>query len=105
MSVPLTPALALQFGWSLIPTGRDKKPAFSLLPKNEKDKPTWKPYQTRQATPEEFSKWQRAKPAGWAIATSAFRGRITLDFDGEPGRVLMEKWGIRPHRRTGSGGF
>ena len=37
--------------------------------------------------------------------TGKLAGIVVVDFDGEQGRRLMEKWGINPHVRTGSGGF
>jgi hypothetical protein len=30
---------------------------------------------------------------------------VTFDFDGNKGRQLAETWNVRPHRRTGNGGF
>ena len=86
-----SPEAARRLGLSLVPTSLDKLPYFALLPKKEDGKATWKPFQSRLATDEEFTKWQRAKPAGWAIATGALSGRITFDFDGESGRALIDR--------------
>jgi hypothetical protein len=44
-------------------------------------------------------------PAGWAVITGQISGIVTLDFDGEAGRDLILQLNLRPHRRTGSGGF
>jgi putative DNA primase/helicase len=90
----VTPSAALKAGWSIIPTGADKKPII-----------TWKPLQTRQPTDVEFQKWCKLNPAAWAIVTGAASRRIALDFDGEQGRKTLELLGLRPHRRTPSGGF
>ena len=80
---------------SIIPCGPDKKPVI----------PTWKPYQTQRPTDEEFSAWSRLNPAMWAIVTGALSHRITLDFDGAPGRETLERLALKPHRMTPSGGF
>jgi hypothetical protein len=37
--------------------------------------------------------------------TGALSAHVVADFDGHQGTELMKKWGIVPHRRTGSGGF
>src|ERR1017187_9845250 len=95
MSAAISPATALSFGWSIIPTGPNKKPLVSK----------WKPYQARQATDAEIRLWTRSQPAGWAVVTGAISGRITLDFDGEAGRRTLEQVGLQPHRRTPSGGY
>ena len=91
----MTAAAALQAGWSIIPTDRDKRPII----------PAWKPYQTRYPNAAEFSAWSRLKPATWAVVTGALSGRLTLDFDGNPGRETLERLGLKPHRQTPSGGF
>lgn len=94
-STGVTPAEALALGWSIIPTGRNKKPLIQ----------SWKPYQQRPPTVVELADWIAAKPSTWAIVTGAASKRITLDFDGEIGRLTLEKLGIGPHRRTPSGGY
>jgi hypothetical protein len=91
----MTPSAALQAGWSIIPTGRDKRPLIT----------SWKPFQTRLPTDAEVSTWSRMNPSTWAIVTGSISHRITLDFDGEPGRRTLERLGLKPHRRTPSGGF
>lgn len=105
MTKALTPAIALELGWSLIPTGLDKRPYFDLLPKKSDGKGTWKPFQKRPPTADELRSWLRANSPGFAIVTGALSGIVTFDFDGESGRKLAASWQIRPHRRTGSGGL
>jgi hypothetical protein len=41
----------------------------------------------------------------WAVVTGSLAGIVVADFDGEQGRTLMQRWNLRPHIRTGSGGF
>jgi P4 family phage/plasmid primase-like protien len=101
----LTPLEGFELGWSLIPCGTDKKPAFDLLRREPDGKRSWKPYQTERASAEEFLRWLEANPPAFAIVTGAVSRRIAIDFDGEQGRALANAWGARPHRRTGSGGF
>jgi predicted P-loop ATPase len=102
---PFTPADAIARGWSIIPVNLNKKPYWDLLPKGPDGKPIWKPFQTRLTTPDELASWIRANPPAFAIATGAFSHVVTFDFDGDKGVELAQKWGIRPHRRTGSGGL
>jgi putative DNA primase/helicase len=94
-SETLSPAAALELGLSIIPCGPDKKPLL----------PAWKPFQSRRPTEQEISAWERLNPATWAMITGAVSRRITLDFDGEPGRRILETLNLKPHRRTPSGGF
>jgi len=70
----LTPEAAVALGWSIIPTGRDKKPIIK----------SWKPFQCRRPTLKELLAWQALRPASWAMVTGAISNRITLDFDGAP---------------------
>jgi uncharacterized protein (DUF927 family) len=90
----VTPAWALEQGWSILPCGPNKKPIVK-----------WERYQNERATAQTLSEWERKKPATWAVVTGAISGRIALDFDGENGRRLMTRLGIKPHRATPSGGF
>lgn len=91
----ITPEAALQCGWSIIPTGPDKRPLVT----------SWKPYQMRRPTEEELQAWIGRNPPAWAVVTGAISGRVTLDFDGDDGRRTMERLGLDPHRSTPSGGF
>ena len=90
-----TPEWAIEQGWSILPCGMNKRPMIR----------SWKPFQTRRATKEELAAWRRLNPPAWAVVTGKVSGRITLDFDGEAGRLTMEGLNIKPHRRTPSGGF
>jgi uncharacterized protein (DUF927 family) len=92
-------------GYSIIPTRLDKKPNWNLLPKDADGKATWKPYQERKPHADEMERWDKASPPAYSIVTGRLSGVVTLDFDGEPGRELARQWGIRPHRKTGSGGL
>lgn len=42
---------------------------------------------------------------GLAVVTGAVSGLVVLDFDGAQGAELLQRLGLRPHVRTGSGGF
>ena len=90
-----TPLDLLDRGCSIIPVLATKKPAL----------PSWKQYQTVRPTTDELQQWQASKPAAYAFITGAISGRVTFDFDGDKGVELAERWGIRPHRKTGSGGL
>jgi hypothetical protein len=89
----MTPAAALQAGWSIIPTGRDKRPLLT----------SWKEY--RPPTAAEFSRWSKLDPPTWALVTGAVSHRITLDFDGKTGTETMRKLGIEPRRRSPADGY
>jgi hypothetical protein len=91
----LTPDQAFKLGWAIIPANKNKRPILTA----------WKEFQSRAPTPEEFSAWQKLKPAGWALITGTVNGRVTLDFDGEQGQQLLIQLGIEAHRSTPSGGF
>jgi hypothetical protein len=85
---------ALNRGQSVIPMKWDKRPLVE-----------WKEYQTRQTTAQEVMSWNRSLNGaigGWARVTGEMAGIIVLDDDtGE----WMKKLGLRPHVRTGSGGY
>jgi hypothetical protein len=49
--------------------------------------------------------WDKASPPAYGIVTRGISGVVTFDFDGERGRKLASEWGVRPHRKTGSGGL
>jgi hypothetical protein len=101
----LSAADLISRGYSIIPTRLDKKPHWDLLPKGADGKPSWKEYQEWQPHPEEIAAWDKASPPAYAIVTGRISEVVTFDFDGEPGRKLAQRWGIRPHRETGSGGL
>lgn len=85
---------AVSNGWSIIPVGLNKKPFFS-----------WKEYQTRRPTTDKLREWYAMKPAAWAVITGEVSGLVIIDFDMPDGWDTMQALGIRPHVRTGSGGY
>lgn len=86
---------AVEFGWSVIPVGFDKKPLFK-----------WKKFQEERAGIEQINQWQgQYSPSAWAAVTGAISNLIILDGDGQPGRNTFETLSINPHRRTPSKGF
>jgi uncharacterized protein (DUF927 family) len=95
MTSIITPQEAYALGWSVIPCNQKK---VCLLT-------SWKTYQTRLPTTEEFETWAKVNAPAWAIITGAVSKRITLDFDGEAGRQTFEKLKIPAHRSTPSGGY
>src|SRR6266849_578292 len=88
-------AEAMARGWSVIPTGANKRPLLT----------SWKPFQTARPTAEQISEWMKRSPWAWAVITGALSGIVTLDFDGEVGAATMRALGLQPHRRTPSGGY
>lgn len=85
----------LSLGWSLIPVRADKRPLI----------PRWKQFQERKPSESEIAEWLRMTPFAWAVITGAISGIVTLDMDGAAGIATMERLQLRPHRRTGGGGF
>jgi uncharacterized protein (DUF927 family) len=82
-------------GWSIIPTRADKR-AFVA----------WKTYQKQRAPEAQLAEWARKlRPPCWAVVTGEISGLVVLDFDGDQGRAVLERTGLNPHVRTGSGGF
>ena len=76
-------------------TGPEKKPCVG-----------WKRFQEQLPTVDQLRQWGRKfRPERWGLVTGALAGVVVADFDGETGIALMQKWGIKPHLRTGSGGF
>lgn len=66
----------------------------------------WIPYQSERASIQQIKQWQKEfNPIMWGQVTGSVSGIVTLDYDGDSGRQIMENLGIKPHRRTGSGGF
>jgi hypothetical protein len=65
----------------------------------------WKVFQEQLPTVEQLRGWEREfRPEGWGLVTGRLSRRIVIDFDGEQGRDLMQKWGLKPNVSTGSGG-
>ena len=82
-------------GWSLIPCGLNKKPVVR----------SWKPYQTNAATIEQIQEWlDTLEPPSWAVVTGMVSGVVVLDFDGTEGQQTLQRVGLNPHVRSGSGG-
>jgi putative DNA primase/helicase len=93
-SLPRAVAAAVEHGWSVVMVGLDKKPLVE-----------WATYQTERPTLEQVRRWYAAlRPAGWAVVTGEISGVVVIDFDGGAGLATMQKYGILPHLRTGSGG-
>ena len=88
--------MLLEQGLPMLPSrGDQKKPCVS-----------WKEFQDRRPTENEIRSWDRKfRPNRWGFVAGKLSGRIVVDFDGEAGLERMEKWGIKPHLRTGSGGY
>jgi predicted P-loop ATPase len=82
-------------GWSVIPTGVNKKPLLE----------SWKAFQSRKPTAAEMLEFERRNPSAWAAITGEVSGFLTLDFDGQAGCETLSKLGLEPHRKTPSGGF
>jgi putative DNA primase/helicase len=84
-----------RLGWSVIPIAANKKPAVK-----------WKEYQDKRPDKETLQYWQHQfSPSAWVLITGRLSGRIVLEFDGEEGKETLEKLGLEPHMRSGSGGF
>jgi len=61
----------LDYGWSIIPVGPDKKALVS-----------WEEFQHRRATPDEVRAWfKKLNPAGIAIVTGRISGVFCIDLD------------------------
>src|SRR5262245_9536033 len=100
----LTEALqCLERGWSIIPLKeRDKTPAL----------PTWTPYQTRRASPDEVKQWFARGRLNLGVVCGAISGIVVLDVDAGKGgyeslAALEQRYGPlpkTPQSRTGGGG-
>ena len=82
--------------WPMLPSnGSQKKPCVG-----------WKQFQEQLPTVEQLRGWEREfRPARWGLVTGELAGIVVVDFDGDKGRELMQKWSIDPHLLSGSGGF
>ena len=90
---PIVPA-ALEHGWSIVPCGPDKKALVE-----------WTPLQTTRPTLERVQRWHaELHPAAYAVVTGKISRVAVADFDGAAGQETMQKYGVRPHVRSGSGG-
>ena len=71
-----------KWGFSVIPLLPNKKPFATLLPKDERGRPTWKPFQTRRATDKEIRKWWTDEPKALiGIVTGKISGLAVIDVD------------------------
>lgn len=68
--------------------------------------PSWRPLMEESPTEDMVVTWFR-RPAGKGLAclTGQRSGRVVIDLDGATGDELRQRWGVRPHVRTGSGGW
>jgi predicted P-loop ATPase len=82
-------------GWSIIPTGMNKKPLLA----------TWKEFQVHPPSATQMREFERKQPSAWAAITGEVSGFLTLDFDGAIGCETLSKLDLEPHRKTPSGGF
>ena len=107
---------AIALNWSIFPCNLQKRPHGAALIASgrfrteeeegkEVKKAEWKTLQSTRPEPAEIQTWLKFRPASWAICTGAVSGVIIFDFDGEAGLETMRAWNIKPHVRTGSGGF
>ncbi len=95
MTSLITLVEALDRGWSIAPINADKKACIA-----------WKPYQATRPQESDLILWiHDFDPPAWAVITGEISGIVVLDFDGEAGRQTMERYGIKPHVRTPSGGY
>src|SRR5260370_30200757 len=83
-------------GLPMVPSkGMQKKPCIG-----------WKVFQSKRPTVDQIREWDKKfRPERWGWVTGRLSGRVVVDFDGDKGRQWMNAWGIKPHLRTGSGGF
>jgi hypothetical protein len=87
--------------WAALLMGR------AVIPLDDRKKPfvKWKRCQTDPPTIDQVLAWQyRFRPPAWAVVTVRRYRFLVLDFDGKRGRETMERLGLQPHLRTGSGG-
>ena len=95
-------------GWSVFPLDERKHPPAlgDLHPDGTPKRLAWGAYQHRHVGRDRLLGWaQRFAPAAWAVITGACSRVIVLDFDGGEGARLLERLGLSPHVRTGSGGY
>jgi hypothetical protein len=83
------------YGASIIPAKIDKTPLVR-----------WSSYQQIRADWDQLLLWdEQFDPQAWGVVTGQVSGLWALDFDGAIGIKTMQRNGLRPHVRTGSGGF
>lgn len=85
--------MALRLAWAIIPVDLNKR---SMFP--------WKGYQLRPPSQEQVELWKPGDPPAWAVITGSVSRLVVLDFDGDNGNATLNRLGLTPHVRTGSGG-
>ena len=83
-------------GRSVLPVRLNKKPLLE----------EWTSLQAAGATTGQITDWSvKLKPPAWAVISGAVSGVVIIDFDGDQGKEWLQKLGLRPHVKSGSGGF
>lgn len=110
---------ALDRGWSVLPVNAggtwDKKP-HPVLKDTGRSRPTgrpdgsvkhaWESLIQERPTEKEVRRWFRHEHGkGLAVVSGQISGLFILDFDGPEGARQLERLGLTPTVRTGSGGF
>jgi len=86
---------ALSAGCSVLPCGLNKRPLI----------PEWTSLQTVRPTIEQVEHWHtELHPPAWGLITGPISQRVVFDFDGIAGLATAQKYGIRFHIGTPSGG-
>lgn len=90
-----TALAAVELGFSVIPVAINKVPLIK-----------WTPYQHQHPSAEQILHWaDDLAPDAWGIVTGQISGVVVLDFDGDPGLKTLDRLGLVPHIKTGSGGY
>lgn len=76
-------------GFSVFPVGENKRPYTSLLPRDEKGRPVWKPFQTRHATEDELNRWKKVR-CNVGVATGSLSGIMVFDADSDEAIAELE---------------
>src|SRR5260221_1512216 len=97
-----------EFGLSVFPLQPgDKRPLGRLLPLDENNKPTWKPFQIKAASIEQVREWWTLAPdANIGMACGSVSGLYGLDIDGPEGVATLQthdKLPATPVSKTGDG--
>lgn len=87
----------IQSGIAVIPVhNRDKRPEFSLLPRDDEDKPTWEPYKTTLPNTEQIRNWFTRRINYGVVC--GWQNLVVLDFDQI---AEYNKWLLWATRRGG----
>jgi hypothetical protein len=82
-------------GRSVLPSTGDKQAPVG----------SWKRWQTERPSADLIRNWGLSNPDRWGFVCGSISGVVVADFDGDAGRELLNQFGLRPHVRSGSGGF